>query len=194
MKVTEKNDKFLWLGNSPALDFVNTEVVHDGKAFELLADAGDLRAWLVRSRLVDSVDTELPQKALRTARDFRQELRAGLEAMVQNRKAPDSMMASINALLLRHTVAFRLHTQGRLFELKTDWIFRAPEDVCVPIALSFARMLSTVDLGRVRRCKNPDCVLYFYDTSKSGTRSWCSLKICGDKLRMAAFRRKLADK
>lgn len=34
---------------------------------------------------------------------------------------------------------------------------------------------------RVRRCGNPACVLYFLDTSKNGSRRWCSMATCGNR-------------
>ncbi len=191
MKVSEK-DKFLWLGNWPALDFVNTEIVHDAKTIELLASEEDFAHWLVQSKLIKAAQTpsEVLAKALRLARSFRQELRSGLQELIRNGRIPRSLMDSVNRLLQRHAIRFDLQEKGRQFRLNTDWVLREPEDLCAPIALSFAQLLTTADIRRIRRCKNPECVLYFYDTSKSGTRSWCSLDICGNKLRAAAYRQR----
>ena len=192
MKVSEKKDKFLWLGNWPALDFVNTEIVQDAKTVELLASEEDFARWLVECRLIKVAHTPprvLPN-ALKKARDFRQELRSGLQELIQNGKIPRSLMDSVNRLLRQHALRFNLQEKGRQFKLDTDWVPHLPEDMCGPIALSFAQLLTTADIRRIRRCKNPECVLYFYDTSKSGTRSWCSLDICGNKLRVAAYRQR----
>ncbi len=38
---------------------------------------------------------------------------------------------------------------------------------------------------RIRRCGHPDCVLYFFDTSKNGTRRWCSMAGCGNRAKAA---------
>jgi predicted RNA-binding Zn ribbon-like protein len=35
--------------------------------------------------------------------------------------------------------------------------------------------------GRIRSCANPDCPLYFLDTSRPGTRRWCSMSVCGNR-------------
>lgn len=37
------------------------------------------------------------------------------------------------------------------------------------------RLLTEGDLRRLHKCRNERCVLLFYDTTKSGTRQWCSL-------------------
>ncbi len=194
MEVSEKSDEFLWLGNWPALDFVNTEIVDGAKKIELLANEEGFADWLVQSKLIKQAQIPpgvLPN-ALKIARDFREELRSGLQRLIRNGRIPLSLMDSINRLLRRHTIRFNLQEKNRHFKLDTDWVLQEPEDMCVPIALSFAQLLSTTDIHRIRRCKNPECVLYFYDTSKSGTRSWCSLEICGNRLRVAAYRQRQA--
>jgi predicted RNA-binding Zn ribbon-like protein len=34
---------------------------------------------------------------------------------------------------------------------------------------------------RVRRCQNPACVLWFFDTTRNRTRRWCSMAACGNR-------------
>ncbi|OPX12458.1 CGNR zinc finger domain-containing protein, partial [Gordonia sp. i37] len=34
---------------------------------------------------------------------------------------------------------------------------------------------------RIRQCQHPQCVLWYLDTSRSGTRRWCSMAICGNR-------------
>jgi predicted RNA-binding Zn ribbon-like protein len=34
---------------------------------------------------------------------------------------------------------------------------------------------------RIRRCQNPACVLWFFDTTRNGTRRWCSMAACGNR-------------
>ncbi|PYU38741.1 MAG: hypothetical protein DMG54_29400 [Acidobacteria bacterium] len=54
-----------------------------------------------------------------------------------------------------------------------------------PLAHSAATLFATVDHKRVRKCAQ--CVLHFYDTSKKGTRRWCSMQLCGNRLKVAAY-------
>ena len=37
--------------------------------------------------------------------------------------------------------------------------------------------------ARVRNCANPDCPFWFLDTTRSGTRCWCSMTVCGNRLK-----------
>ena len=190
MEVSGKGHKFLWLGNWPALDFVNTQIVQDGETVDLLATGADLADWYARSALASQVDLSAARSyaALSSARTFRDELRAILGQLDENGKVLPKLLASLNTRLQRRNVDFVVQNKKGRYVLTPEWTFKAPEDVCSPIAFSFAELLSQTDLSRIRRCKNPACVLFFYDTSRSGTRSWCSLNICGNKQRVAAFR------
>lgn len=43
---------------------------------------------------------------------------------------------------------------------------------------------------RFKRCRNAACTASFYDTTKNGTRSWCSMSKCGARDKMRRFRSK----
>ena len=34
---------------------------------------------------------------------------------------------------------------------------------------------------RIRKCQNPACVLWFFDTTRNRTRRWCSMAVCGNR-------------
>ncbi|MBK3630046.1 CGNR zinc finger domain-containing protein [Streptomyces sp. MBT49] len=34
---------------------------------------------------------------------------------------------------------------------------------------------------RIRGCAQETCVLHFFDTSRNGTRRWCSMAVCGNR-------------
>lgn len=41
---------------------------------------------------------------------------------------------------------------------------------------------------RLRLCPASDCGEAFYDGSRSGTRRWCSMELCGNRAKVQAFR------
>jgi lactoylglutathione lyase len=45
----------------------------------------------------------------------------------------------------------------------------------LPVAESAADLLTVRDLSLLRKCENPACVLFFYDTTKNDARRWCSM-------------------
>ena len=60
------------------------------------------------------------------------------------------------------------------------------EDVLVSIiAFDALTLVAENKLIFLKRCSNPDCVLLFID--KSGKRKWCSMKICGNRKKVAKF-------
>jgi predicted RNA-binding Zn ribbon-like protein len=44
---------------------------------------------------------------------------------------------------------------------------------------------------RVRICEADDCGLLFVDTSRPGTRRWCSMEWCGDRAKKSAAGRSI---
>jgi predicted RNA-binding Zn ribbon-like protein len=61
------------------------------------------------------------------------------------------------------------------------------EQALGPVIDSLSETLIHGDLTRLRTCAHPDCVLRFYDDSKSGTRRWCTMSSCGNRAKAAAF-------
>jgi len=202
MKVSTKSEKFLWVGNDPAIDFANTEIVQDGNVVDLLEKSQDLLDWLAAAGLISAdsfkrgvgaVRNAESEKALLRARDYRAILKSALEAIGAggNIRKEKAAIAETNRLLAEPRATFTLSAEKAL-QLRQDWIIREADDFIRPIAFAFARLLTRQDVGRIHKCQNPECVLFFLDTSKSGTRAWCSMDICGNKLRVAAFRKRQA--
>ncbi|MDI3567710.1 CGNR zinc finger domain-containing protein, partial [Bradyrhizobium sp. Arg816] len=60
------------------------------------------------------------------------------------------------------------------------------EDVLASlISFDALTLIAENKLISLKRCSNPDCVLLFID--KSGKRKWCSMKICGERKKVAKF-------
>jgi len=36
---------------------------------------------------------------------------------------------------------------------------------------------------RIRQCQHPQCVLWYVDTSPGGSRRWCSMSLCGNRVK-----------
>ena len=187
------NSKFLWVGNWPAIDFINTDIVLEQRPVDLLEGPQDVVLWLGESGLCrkeDLKDSVMPQQLISDARAYRGLLRRGIEGYAQERRPlPRELFLKTNDLLT-HACARQLVRTDQGYRVEARWNFNASEDYLMPVAESFTKLVTEADVNRIRKCKNPQCVLYFYDTSKGGQRSWCSLDICGNKLRMAASRQK----
>jgi predicted RNA-binding Zn ribbon-like protein len=64
-----------------------------------------------------------------------------------------------------------------------DWLLAA-------IARSAAELIAEGASVRLRVCSNPDCGLFFYDTSRTRRRRWCSMSRCGNRHKVRAFSRR----
>jgi predicted RNA-binding Zn ribbon-like protein len=64
-----------------------------------------------------------------------------------------------------------------------DWLLAA-------IARSAAELISEGPSAHLRVCSNPSCGLFFYDNSRTRRRRWCSMSLCGNRHKVAAFSRR----
>jgi predicted RNA-binding Zn ribbon-like protein len=64
-----------------------------------------------------------------------------------------------------------------------DWLLAA-------VARSAAELIAEGASARLRVCSNPDCGLFFYDTSRTRRRRWCSMSRCGNRHKVRAFSRR----
>jgi len=42
--------------------------------------------------------------------------------------------------------------------------------------------------NRLKACRLDDCQWAFYDQSKNRSRTWCSMKVCGNRAKARAYR------
>lgn len=100
----------------------------------------------------------------------------------------------LNHLMAEHPMLTRLNARGNASTTELWFDPRRPEDLFAPLAHSAAMLFADADRNRVRKCGQ--CVLHFYDTSKKGTRRWCSMQLCGNRLKVAAYaaRRRTIDR
>jgi predicted RNA-binding Zn ribbon-like protein len=68
-------------------------------------------------------------------------------------------------------------------ESSLDWLLAA-------VARSAAELITEDEATRVRLCANSACSLFFYDNSRTHRRRWCSMSLCGNRHKVAAFARR----
>lgn len=196
--------RFFFIANNLCLDFINTQLVEKQKIVDRLNDFGDLADWLFQAGCIsDGEKTDLMRKWLGTAtgrtavgqaRQFRAFLRAMIEGLVAGKPLEKAAIDKINRVLrVRNEYAYLDYAAGKI-KLKTRFLFERPIHLLMPIAKSAADLLSHGNLSLVKKCENPICILYYYDTSKNQRRRWCSMQICGNRMKVAAhYKRKKAQ-
>lgn len=168
-----------------SLDLVNTEVVRRGNRHDLLMTSEDLARWvaameqegnLVRETLPRGYDSADALHALLKLRDF---LRKEFENIADGNEPADSWRVILEKWVERAPFAYKVKDRC-LIPVPTG----SSSDALASLAAFDAlRLLVTGDLLTLRRCTNPNCVLLFMDSS--GRRKWCSMKICGNRMKVA---------
>jgi predicted RNA-binding Zn ribbon-like protein len=178
------------LSGHPALDLLNTVSSIEGRLVDSLQTDGDVLQWL--ARVGWPVEADLaplkPSTLLHTARTLRKAIRT----LVEDRKAGKRAdVADFNAFLAESQTHLELvPKKDGSFELKRQWKRRTPEEILVPIAEAAAELLATGDFNLVKPCEDSDCILWFYDRTRSHHRRWCSMAACGNRNKVAAFRKR----
>jgi predicted RNA-binding Zn ribbon-like protein len=184
--MARKTGSFVWIGNHPGLDLVNTEAADgQGDRLELVPDWVALVGWTEAAGLIDP---ELARQC-RAAGDrqrsnvlawFRR-LRASLRAVLESGDDPDAVRA-LDAAVGAVPVSLSYQPSGVALPLDAT----APLDR-LRLALATAALDATrLERSRVRRCGSPRCVLLYYDTTKNRSRRWCDMAVCGNRAKASA--------
>ena len=193
--------KFIFIGNYLCLDFLNTKVAEKGKSIDLLSNFSDLAEWLFEAKVVDAGgkaeimgkwnNRAAKESALEQAREFRGVLRQIMETIVQGKPVKKSNIDEINRILCEQNEYSYLYCENGKYKMKSQLLFEQPIHLLSPIAKSAADLLVNANFSRIKKCGNPECPLYFYDTSKNQKRRWCSMKLCGNRMKVTAhYKRK----
>jgi len=169
---------FLFIAGEPALDFVNTEIVRDGERVDLLDGPDALEQWMRDAGLGRVRVTAAALKAAKR-------LRAALRRFAAGERSP---LRAINEEFQRAAGALVLRAKDGKFEIAFE---PREDDARFLLARAAANLVANADPSRIRACEGTNCILFFYDTTKSGTRRWCSMAGCGNRMKAAAhYRRK----
>jgi predicted RNA-binding Zn ribbon-like protein len=188
--------KFPLVGNHLSLDFVNTKIVENGVPKDLLEGLADVAAWAVAVKLLDLSKAKklanLWQEA--ESRDefeevlrFRKVLHSLVEAIARSESVTTTTLHTINAQLRKLNGYAEVLPSNEGFAKRFFLDIRAPSHLLAPVAEAAADLLCYGNPAYVKKCENPDCVLYFYDGTKNHSRRWCSMKACGNRTKVAAF-------
>ena len=196
MITTLNYTRFPIVGNQLSLDFVNTKVVESGVPKDLMEGVVDVAAWAVAVKLLDLAKAKKLAKLWQEAKSrdefeevlrFRAVLHTMVEAIAHNEPVTTSTVHVINSQLRRlNGYTEVLHLEDG-FTKRFALDIRTPSHLLAPVAEAAADLLCYGNPAYVKKCENPDCVLYFYDGTKNHSRRWCSMKACGNRTKVAAF-------
>jgi predicted RNA-binding Zn ribbon-like protein len=183
---------------SAAIEFLNTK--RGGKrgaadAVDSLRSFDDLAAWCVRAGLLARRYAGGPSesKAVKVAA-FAQalSLRAALETFLASRTdASRHVLAGRLNEALREplTITEVVGAAGTIVAIRA-YRTRTATNVPFAIATEILAFLEATKLETVKRCEAEDCIWFFIDETKNGSRRWCTSELCGARHRARKHYRK----
>ena len=203
-----------FIGDDLALDFLNSVAAPWGSEIEWIGSGEDLLAWLERAHVVPAdvvaqFRTDSAFEALDAVASQARELREWFRRFVGKHAGKPLGKAALRELaplnhLLAHDESFGQieiashrdadenggNGHGVLrWQHRRHW--RTREALLLPIAQAMGDLVCRKDFTLVRRCEGPTCPLWFYDVSKSHARRWCSMAVCGNRAKAAAYRARM---
>jgi predicted RNA-binding Zn ribbon-like protein len=182
------------------LDFVNLSRL-SGQPLSNTLGWDDLIDFLVAKQIVTEERTEhlrnLPRSDVRSAEalmahalELASAMRQCFRAMLKGQRVAREWVAPINRILRVTEGHDELEWDGRGWRLgfqareeRLEWLLAA-------IARSGAELIAEKPDRNLRQCANPSCQILFYDDSRTRRRRWCSMALCGNRSKVAAFARR----
>jgi len=179
----DDRDGFRFRGGNAAIDLTATLQARLKQApRELLIQPEDLDRWLVSAGLV-STSSGATDVDLATAHALREAIFAlakGLGEPETDAAARDVLNriaatpAAVPVLCAEGGVALDGSVAGLLSTLAREAV----------------HLFGSESAAQLRQCQSETCTIFFIDASRSGDRRWCSMSACGNKAKVAEFRRR----
>ncbi|MGV9880876.1 CGNR zinc finger domain-containing protein [Streptomyces sp. NPDC003006] len=157
-------------GEPLSLDLLNTRWMHDGVRQDLLTGTEGLAVWLTANGLAERFAADGPtlEHVLR-ARDAL--------ATAVDRPGDPAGAVRVDQVLGHGRIRARLTSEGPGEEAE---FADATWGAAWLAARDYLNLLAAAP-DRIRGCAHDACVLHFFDTSRNGTRRWCSMAACGNR-------------
>lgn len=156
------------------LDLLNTTPVIDGVPTDALGDLAAASPWMSAH---DVAPTPSEWAGLTEAR-------AALQAVIRGDQSAATLQPFLDDARLVPTAG----------EAAVDWRLDAGEAargaLRAVVAWDGLRISSP---GRLRPCANTECQLFLIDRSKPNTARWCSMAICGNRMKARRHYRRTRD-
>jgi len=189
------------LGGRLCLDFANTTSGRGGpQCQEHLHQYEHLLQWCRHSGLLSAAQADrlarvarrAPAKAVRVLRQAKH-LREAIYSIgiaISSGRSPAAALIALNDVL----AAAEGHRQIAASAGGFAWKWQAgPDDLgwmLGPIALSAAELLVSLDRRRLKQCAGLHCGWFFLDETRSRTRRWCDMRVCGSRAKTRRFRQR----
>lgn len=187
-------------GGPVALDFANTvSWRRSDRPIERLPEYGDLVEWARQSNILTAPAARALVRSARRRPSAATRVLARAWAL---REVIYRVLAGLGAgrapavmdlgLLDRefHEALRHLHLTPTPAGVRLTWARDAEPPLALPLwaaVRSAADVLVAANHRRLKTCPASNCGWLFLDTSRSGTRRWCDMKVCGSRAKARAY-------
>jgi predicted RNA-binding Zn ribbon-like protein len=146
------------------LALLNSTPAIGGAPVDELADAARARTWLA---IFGGLGTEVERRNV-------VEIRQALQAVVRGQQSPDALAPALHGVTSTPAMV-----GGRI-----AWTLSVPpeRELAVRAVLAWDTLLGRSP-GRLRPCANDECRLFLIDRSKANAARWCSMAVCGNRMK-----------
>ena len=191
--------KALFLGGHSAIDFLNTSFAPDGTAVETIGDGRALLAWMVEAglltgdeaaKLARRAGVRALDQAAAEARRLREKARAWLTRWRDGDRHWRDGLGGLNEALARASYRREVvEADGAVRVVERPQLDR-PDALLAPLAHAIAELVAQEQGSLVKSCAGSGCTLWFLDRTKTHKRLFCSAAVCGNRAKVAAFRKR----
>ena len=193
----------IFIADAPALDFLNSIATPVDTPVDWIDGGEGLLNWLEQAGMISAETLHAMRNGadpgdLDKAADQARKLREWFRRFVSKHggRPPASRdlreLEPLNRLLGQDEIFKKIvpddETNPRSLTLETMRRWRSPDSLLLPIAEALAQFVCSEDFSRVRACQGAACTLLFADHTRGRARRWCSMAICGNRAKQAAYR------
>lgn len=169
------------------LDFIATVGDRDQMAFDRWRGEADFGRWCMAAGLLPQA-AAVTSAELDNARHLREALYRLVRAALAQATPDPADLALLNRMARNAPLIPQLTALGGPSRWDSDMSYEA---VLATVARDAVDLLSSDMLKRVRKCADDHCSVLFVDMSRPGKRRWCAMNGCGNKVKKAAYRKRL---
>jgi predicted RNA-binding Zn ribbon-like protein len=196
----------MFIGGALPLDFLNSIATPVDEIVDWIGNGADFLSWMKQAGLLTDDDIKTikqsmstPQldaaaKEARALRDWFRRFVHEHRGHPLKRRAADQL-GPLNEILDSDAVFWQIETSNHksegssptIFHLRPQRRWRKPDSLLSPLVEEMAKFICSADFRYVKACEGGKCTLLFLDLSHRHGRRWCSMAICGNRAKSAAF-------
>lgn len=187
-----------FIGGRLALDFVNIVPLSNELSWDQLIEFLESAGIVTPERggellALNRSDPQAAESLLRKAQRLSAALRLAFDAVLHKQRVLREWIEPVNEILRITEGHDELVSAEQNWEIQFVASEGGLEWLLAAVARSAAEIVAEGPRARLRLCANPRCGLFFYDTSRTRRRRWCSMTVCGNRHKVAAFARRHAS-